>query len=179
MLSCIQYIGYIAPHADLKSGGQRSTFLLKNPQNHFPAIYLYHFNALILSLCIAPPHIKIEERTTTFFFFCKNLQLLAPFSLLAVVYYTNCKRRQDMVYLTCLRFFQIPQATTIYNLDAQGHQTFGKQPQHHHHPVRFHCYTNNSSGTKMSAGTTAAATTRYVLYSVYILAKLLHSLDHS
>ena len=65
-----------------------------------------------------------------------------------------------MVYLTCLRFFQIPQATTIYNLDAQGHQTFGKQPQHHHHPVRFHCYTNNSSGTKMSAGTTAAATTR-------------------
>ena len=84
-----------------------------------------------------------------------------------------------MVYLTCLRFFQIPQATTIYNLDAQGHQTFGKQPQHHHHPVRFHCYTNNSSGTKMSAGTTAAVTTRYVLYSVYILAKLLHSLDHS
>ena len=71
MLSCIQYIGYIAPHADLKSGGQRSTFLLKNPQNHFPAIYLYHFNALILSLCIAPPHIKIEERTTTFFFFVK------------------------------------------------------------------------------------------------------------
>ena len=61
-----------------------------------------------------------------------------------------------MVYLTCLRFFQIPQATTIYNLDAQGHQTFGKQPQHHHHPVRFHCYTNNSSGTKMSAGTAAA-----------------------
>ena len=62
-----------------------------------------------------------------------------------------------MVYLTCLRFFQIPQATTIYNLDAQGHQTFGKQPQHHHHPVRFHCYTNNSSGTKMSAGTAADA----------------------
>ena len=82
---------------------------------------------LILSLCIAPPHIKIKERTTTFFFFCKNLQLLAPFLLLVVVY-TNCKRRQDMVYLTCLRFFQIPQATTIYNLDAQGHQTFGKQP---------------------------------------------------
>ena len=77
-----------------------------------------------------------------------------------------------MVYLTCLRFFQIPQATTIYNLDAQGHQTFGKQPP-------SSSTTNNSSGTKMSAGTTAAATTRYVLYSVYILAKLLHSLDHS
>ena len=44
---------------------------------------------LILSLCIAPPHIKIKERTTTFFFFCKNLQLLAPFSLL----YSNCKGR--------------------------------------------------------------------------------------
>ena len=174
MLSCIQYIGYIAPHEDLKSGGQRSTFLLKSPQNHFSTIFIILIS--ILLLCIAPPHIKIEERTTTFFFFCKNLQLLAPFLLLVVVY-TNCKRRQDMVYLTCLRFFQIPQATTIYNLDAQGHQTFGKQPQHHHHPVRFHCYTNNSSGTKMSAGTTA--TTRYVLYSVYILAKLLHSLDHS
>ena len=55
-----------------------------------------------------------------------------------------------MVYLTCLRFFQIPEATTIYNLDAQGHQTFGKQPP-------SSSTTNNSSGTKMSAGTAAAA----------------------
>ena len=94
---------------------------------HFSAIFIILIS--ILLLCFALPHIKIEERTTTFFFFCKNLQLLAPFLLLVVVvYYTNCKRRQDMVYLTCLRFFQIPQATTIYNLDAQGHQTFGKQP---------------------------------------------------
>ena len=55
-----------------------------------------------------------------------------------------------MVYLTCLRFFQIPEATTIYNLDAQGHQTFGKQPP-------SSSTTNNSSGTKMSAGTAADA----------------------
>ena len=54
---------------------------------HFSAIFIILI--LILLLCFALPHIKIEERTTTFFFFCKNLQLLAPFSLL----YSNCKGR--------------------------------------------------------------------------------------
>ena len=68
---------------------------------------------------------RFEQRTLNF----EDNDLLQLFSV--KIYncwrHFRCKIGQDMVYLTCLRFFQIwPQATTIYNLDAQGHQTFGK-----------------------------------------------------